>query len=217
MKALHGTFYVPSDPNDTFGGIFRRVEGGLELEVVGWDTIEGRQDILLGTLADGNAITLVELRRKTMRIGVNGARPIYRVWHALIGWRFDALADIAFDRASCTFTDLSEWWSWSQPFALSDGVKPAGLLPVPGPTVVMTYTREPSITAVLSDLEIEAGPKESQSINKRGYRIETQARVRFRWAARQSLKRVVGNRWREWLTPIERVVVSAISLSERMF
>lgn len=58
MKPLHGTFHVPSDPDDKFGGILRRVEGGIEFEAVGWDMVEGDHDVIVGALADGCAVTL---------------------------------------------------------------------------------------------------------------------------------------------------------------
>ncbi len=190
MKTLHGTFHLPSDPDDKFGGILRRVEGAIEFEVVGWDMMTSRHDVIVGVLSDGNAVTLVEVQRTMMRMGVHGPRPIFRVWHMLIGWPFDALSNIVFDRASCTFTDLSDWWEWRSGFQFSDGASPGGTSIVLGPSIAMTYARAATMKASLPGLEIEAGPNEAQQADSRRYAITTSTRVRFEWAPRQSMKRL---------------------------
>ena len=145
---------------------------------------------MVGLLADGSPVTLVELRRSKMQTGVHGPRPLFLVWHALIGWQFKRLSALEFDRVSASFTDLSSWWAWRASFGFTDGSGPMRSYPLPGPSIRMHYDRAPTMRAVLPDVVIEAGPKEAQHSGARRYKIETTARVSFEYSARQSLKRV---------------------------
>ena len=86
------------------------------LDVVGWDPTAGDHDVVVGLLADGSAVTLVEVRQANITTGVHGGRPRFRVWHVLIGRQYRRMADIVFDSASASFTDLSTWWSWQASF-----------------------------------------------------------------------------------------------------
>ena len=54
----------------------------------------------------------------------------------------------------------------------------------------MRYERAPALKAVLTDVVIEAGPKEAQRHDQRRYSIETTARVTFTWPSRQSMERM---------------------------
>lgn len=190
MKPLHGTFYIPGKPRQKFGGILRRTDGGLQLEVVGWDDMSDRHEVMVGLFADGRPATLVELQRTKMQVGVHGQRPLFRVWHALIGWHYKRLSNIEFDRMSVSFTDLSAWWAWRRTFTFSEGSGPTRSFPLPGPSIQMHYDRAPAMTAVLPDVVIEAGPREEQHSGARRYEIETTARVSFEYSSRQSLKRL---------------------------
>ncbi len=190
MKRIHGTFHIPGKSSQKFGGTIDRVRGELVLEVVGWDTWSRSHDVIVGLLADGSAATLVEVRKTKMRMGVHGPRPRFRVWHLLIGRSYRRMADIAFNTASASFTDLSAWWSWHTGFMFSDGQGSERPFTLNEPSIRMRYDRAPTLKAVLPDVVIEAGPMEAQHLDSRRYRIKTTARVSFAWSSRQSMKRM---------------------------